>query len=87
MTWKVRLLKLVRNLRSNLLGIISVGQIINLNKARKQKAREDKEVRAARNRMTHGQPKISKLKSEKVSNLEKRELDGKALSNPPLTDD
>jgi hypothetical protein len=83
MTWNVRLLTLVRNFLENNL----VGQVINLNKIRKQKARKEKEVQAAHNRITHGQLKTTKLKSEKLAKKDQRDLDGKILADPPSTID
>lgn len=38
----------------------TVSDVINLNKKRKAKARADKEVRAAENRLKHGRPKHEK---------------------------
>jgi len=64
-----------------------VGQIVNLNKVRKQKSRVEKKARASRNRITHGQSKANKQIAEKSVRRDQRELDGKALKNTPSKDD
>jgi hypothetical protein len=52
------------------------GQIVNLNRARKSKARTDKEKRAAENRARFGEPKSSRQKRDAESALNDGALDG-----------
>jgi len=63
-----------------------MGQIVNLNKVRKQKAREDKDLRASRNRVIYGRSKLSKIKSVEGAGRKQRDLDGKALEPEKLID-
>jgi hypothetical protein len=53
------------------------GVVINLNRVRKAKRREDDERRAAENRAIHGRTKAERLSVEKDKERAARELDGK----------
>lgn len=50
---------------------------INLNKARKAKARTDQKAQAAENRVRFGQPKAAKMVSKLEAERARRDLDGK----------
>lgn len=50
--------------------------IINLNKARKAKARADKSAQAAMNRVSHGQSKAERSRLEAAEAQRQRALDG-----------
>jgi hypothetical protein len=52
-----------------------MAEIINLRKARKAKARADKEAEAAENRAKFGQPKEERTQSEAAKELLDRKLD------------
>ena len=52
-----------------------MAEIINLRKARKAKARAEKEAEAAGNRATFGRPKEERSKSEAAKKLLDRKLD------------
>lgn len=57
-------------------------EIINLNKARKAKARAEKEEQASRNRAKFGRPKAEREKAEKILQIERSRLEGTKLANP-----
>lgn len=50
--------------------------IINLRKARKTKARQDAEKRAAENRVVYGRTKAEKLQASAAAEIERVRLDG-----------
>jgi Domain of unknown function (DUF4169) len=52
-----------------------MAEIINLRKARKAKARADKEAEAAENRAKFGRPKAERSQSKAAKNLLDRKLD------------
>ena len=52
-----------------------MAEIINLRKARKKKARAEKEAEAAENRAKFGQPKEERSQSETAKDLLDRKLD------------
>jgi hypothetical protein len=52
-----------------------MADIINLRKARKAKARAEKEAEAAENRAKHGRPKEERSQSEAAKDLLDRKLD------------
>ena len=58
-----------------------MGEIVNLNRARKVKARDDKKAKAAANRAAHGrtqaQKALEKVRADKAS----RDLDGHKLDH------
>jgi Domain of unknown function (DUF4169) len=51
-------------------------EIINLRRVRKAKARADKQVQAASNRIAFGRTKAEKLQAEAEERLAARRLDG-----------
>ncbi|MBV9826147.1 MAG: DUF4169 family protein [Alphaproteobacteria bacterium] len=51
--------------------------VINFNRVRKAKRREDAERRAAENRVFHGRGKVERLNEERDKDRAARELDGK----------
>ena len=58
-----------------------MAEIVNLNKARKAKARIDKDRRAQANRVKHGTPKALKKLDASHKVLRDKKLDAKKLSN------
>ncbi|MBW8812368.1 MAG: DUF4169 family protein [Caulobacterales bacterium] len=54
-----------------------MAELINLNRARKAKARADGKAHAAQNRVVHGQSKGQKAVSKLESERARRELEGK----------
>lgn len=59
----------------------NVADIINLNRARKQKKRKDAVAQAAENRIRHGRTKAQKQLERTVSELEQNRLDQHRLSS------
>jgi len=53
-----------------------MAEILNLNRARKAKARADDKTRAAENRAKHGRSKIEKTLDQLRADKLKRDLDG-----------
>lgn len=53
-----------------------MAEIVNLKRARKQKARTAAETEAAANRLTHGQTKADRKKSKAEQEAADRKLDG-----------
>ena len=53
-----------------------MGEIVNLNRARKAKAKADREVQAAENRVRFGQTKAEKQKAQVERDAKNRNLDG-----------
>ena len=58
-------------------------EIVNLRKARKAKARADKERQAAENRAVHGRSKAEKERSSLDKARVRRELDGARREGKP----
>jgi len=58
-----------------------MAEIVNLNKARKAKARTDKDRRAQANRVKHGTPKALKRLDASNTALRDKKLDAKKLSD------
>lgn len=56
-----------------------MAEIVNLRRARKAKARADKEAKAAENRATFGRPKSERALSEAKAELAGRGLDAHRL--------
>lgn len=56
-----------------------MGDVINLNKWKKKKAREEKEKRAAQNRLRNGLTASEKALAEKKKKLAQKKLDGHRL--------
>jgi hypothetical protein len=52
-----------------------MSEIVNLRRARKDKARADKESQAAANRAKYGQTKADKTRDAAVTALERRRID------------
>lgn len=59
-----------------------MGEIINLNKARKERERESKKQRAQENRAQFGQTKGEKQKSSSTLDKIRKALDGSRLDGP-----
>lgn len=68
-----------------------MAKIINLNKKRKAKKKEDKEKKAAENRIKYGRTKEERKLAEATAKKEERKLDGhqilKAEKNAPAISD
>lgn len=62
-----------------------MGEIINLNKARKEKERAEKKQRAEENRARFGQTKGTKQKTSSTLDKIRRALDGSKLDGPDDT--
>ena len=58
-----------------------MAQIVNLNKARKAKARTEAKARAAGNRAKFGRPKAEKAAEEARAEKAARDLEGHRLSD------
>ena len=56
-----------------------MGDVVNLRRARKRKAREDSEVTAAANRSLHGLPKQERKTARAQAAKEKHDLDARRL--------
>lgn len=56
-----------------------MADILNLNKARKAKARQNKPVEAAANRALHGRSKAERAAEQQQSERARREIDGKKI--------
>lgn len=59
-----------------------MGDVVNLNRFRKQRARAERTEEAARNRTRFGRTKNEKLEQRKDQETRKRDLDGKKLDDP-----
>lgn len=53
-----------------------MGEVVNLNRARKERAKADRKVAAAANRALHGQTKAVRARAEKERAMAERRLDG-----------
>lgn len=60
-----------------------MGDIVNLNKVRKQRRRQAQEATALENRARHGRTKATLAKFDRLSRRDRQALDGKRLSEPP----
>ncbi len=58
-----------------------MGEIVNLNRARKDRAKAEDRARASTNRVAHGRTKAEKQASAKESERASRLLDGKKLDD------
>jgi hypothetical protein len=56
-----------------------MGEIVNLRRARKQRARQEKSARADANRAKFGRPKAEKSRNTDDAARHENELDGKRL--------
>lgn len=61
-----------------------MGEIVNLNRWRKTKAKEDKARQADANRVAFGRTKAQKDAERKLAEQAARELDGKQMEEDPV---
>jgi hypothetical protein len=61
-----------------------MGDVVNLNKFRKRKARAEREKRAESNRRLHGRTKAERARDEQQKQQLTRHLDGAKLEPAPL---
>jgi hypothetical protein len=64
-----------------------VGNVVNLNKFRKQKERAEAKKRAETNVRLHGRTKAERELEAKQKSLLEKKVDGARLSNEPDADD
>ena len=64
-----------------------VGKVLNLNRARKAKARRDKADQADRNRVRHGRTKADKQAAQREREVHERTVDGARRQRPDATED
>lgn len=57
-----------------------MGEVVNLNRFRKARAKAGKEQQAEENRILHGRPKSEKRKTDGERDRSDRDLDGKKLT-------
>ena len=57
------------------MSTLMTADIVNLRTARKRRARDEREAKAAENRAKFGQSKVEKLTVKAVSELDRRRLD------------
>ena len=57
-----------------------MGEVVNLNRFRKARAKAEQEKQAEENRVRHGRSKSEKLKSGGEQDRTDRDLDGKKLT-------
>jgi len=63
-----------------------MGDVVNLNKYRKKKAREEREKRAEQNRLKHGLSPSEHALRERKKQLEDKRLDGHKLDRDESSD-
>ena len=63
-----------------------MAQIINLNKRRKAKKRQDREKKAAENRIKYGRTKQERLIAKQEQERANKHIDGHKLENDNQTD-
>jgi hypothetical protein len=63
----------------------AMAKVINLNKFRKQKAKQDREKQAETNRRLHGRTKAERLRELKQKQLLQGKVDGARLEPPSDT--
>jgi hypothetical protein len=56
-----------------------MGEVVNLNKYRKKKAREEREKRAEQNRLKRGLSQAERALREKKKQIDEKRLDGHKL--------
>ncbi|MCP8937200.1 DUF4169 family protein [Alsobacter sp. SYSU M60028] len=61
--------------------------IVNLRRARKAKARADKDAQAAENRIRFGQPKAERSRADAIARLDASRLEGHRLDRPGEDED
>jgi len=59
-----------------------MGDVVNLNRFRKQKAKQDREKQAETNRRLHGRTKAERLRELKQKQLLEGKVDGARLEPP-----
>ena len=64
-----------------------MGNVVNLNRFRKQKAKVEKAKQAETNKRLHGRTKAERLLELKQKQLLDGKVDGARLSTPPPVDD
>ena len=60
-----------------------MGDVVNLNRFRKARRRDDQTRQAAANRTRHGQTKVEKLAATREAERQRRQLDGLRLDDSP----
>jgi hypothetical protein len=60
-----------------------MGDVVNLRQFRKRKARDDKEIKAEKNRQAHGISTKLRKRKQLENEIEQRKLDGKNLGSEP----
>ncbi len=63
-----------------------MGEVVNLNRYRKLKAKAERERKAAEKRARFGAPKAERAKTSAEQALEARRLDGAERDDPVATD-
>lgn len=63
-----------------------MAKVVNLNKFRKLKAKQQREKQADTNRRLHGRTKAERLLEQKQKQLLADKVDGARLSTPPKAD-
>ncbi len=58
-----------------------MGDVVNLNRFRKGKRRNEQVRQAAANRVRHGQTKVEKLTAARENDRQSRQLDGQRLDD------
>ncbi|MDE1147407.1 MAG: DUF4169 family protein [Azospirillaceae bacterium] len=56
-----------------------MGDVVNLNRFRKQKAKEEREAKAAENRVVHGRTKAERTADQTRQDRQTADIDGKRL--------
>jgi hypothetical protein len=64
-----------------------MSKVVNLNKFRKRKAREEKEKRAEVNRRLHGRTKAERARDLAQKERLEKQVDGKRLESVPADED
>ena len=60
-----------------------MGNVVNLNRFRKQKAKVEKAKQAETNKRVHGRTKAERLREQKQKQKLESKVDGARLSGPP----
>jgi hypothetical protein len=64
-----------------------MGDVVNLNKFRKHKAKEEREKRADTNRRLHGRTKAERARDERQKQQLQTKVDGARLEQEPPSDE
>jgi hypothetical protein len=59
-----------------------MGELVNINKIRKQVAQRQAAARAAENRLMHGRTRVEKMREEAMAAKARRDLEGHRTSKP-----